>query len=322
LISPGALAKRLGSLEVEVDRIECLQRAVAVPSYTWGPRPLGFVCACGGGEVGVGEVVAFTEAEQAAAAASIVELELSGRIKASVVREKGLHAYAACALEAALIDLGLRQAGLTMASLLGITEAALSWVVSFDADSDPATRGEVLSDRFGGAALKVDVDPSWDDDTWRALSALNVAVLDFKQAGDRAAVERARAHLRDVVIEDPPSEVAPSELGPIAFDRTIVTAADAAKASAGGAWVNIKGPRMGGFITALEALDVVERSRAYFGGMFELGAGRVQARLLAAAFLPEQPNDLAPIPLDDNARDAPGTIVRFDGLGFGGGLAR
>jgi hypothetical protein len=75
---------------------------------------------------------------------------------------------------------------------------------------------------------------------------------------------------------------------------------------------------MGGFLAVLRALEAAPPGRAYFGGMFEVGPGREQARQLAALFCPRAPNDLAP--LEGGASSMVGASpsrLRLDRAGFG-----
>ena len=80
---------------------------------------------------------------------------------------------------------------------------------------------------------------------------------------------------------------------------------------------------MGGFLELLRGLDAVPSGtgRAYFGGMFEVGPGREQARQLAAIFCPDAPNDLAPF--HGGASSLQGespSVIRLDQPGFGATL--
>ena len=67
--------------------------------------------------------------------------------------------HARAALEAALIDLGLRQAGLSLYDLTGVRETALRFVVSLAADPGLSAIARVRAARFSGS-LKIDLDPA------------------------------------------------------------------------------------------------------------------------------------------------------------------
>lgn len=184
-------------------------------------------------------------------------------------------AYARTALEGALIDLGLKQAGESLPPADG-----LRTVISTD---DLATVAA-----HPGASFKVDVDPAWTDEDIAALAQIDLVILDFKGRGDTSLATRLRRAFPRAIFEDPP----PGAPGAVALDLPILTAGDAAVAARSGRLVNLKAPRMGGFREVLRALDACGAA-AYFGGMFEVGPGRALARQLAAIFTPAAPNDLA-----------------------------
>jgi hypothetical protein len=229
-------------------------------------------------------------------------------------------------VEAALIDLALRQAGLGLGALTGVAQTRLRFVVSFDGGGDPL--GHIGRLRAAGwpGALKLDVDPGWSEPTRRALAAeAGLAILDFKGRGDGALVRDLSGRFPAAIFEDPPS----TEGHPrCARDAPVVDVDAAAAALARGEAINLKAPRMGGPLAALRALELARAAapapadapRAYWGGMFEIGAGRRQARALAALFCPDAPNDLAP---HDLARPGAGAEhgetrrVRLDPIGFG-----
>lgn len=101
-----------------------------------------------------------------------------------------------------------------------------------------------------------------------------------------------------------------------------------ATARARGEAVNLKAPRMGGPLALLRGLERAlapsehphdARVPAYFGGMFEVGVGRQQARQLAALYCDAAPNDLA---LNQTAepsalRTSSPVVIRLDRPGFG-----
>src|SRR3989442_10703308 len=116
------------------------------------------------------------------------------------MRERFTDPYERAALEAAAVDLALRQAGTNLRTLLGAASKPVRYVVSFERVADPVARARAEAP---GVALKIDADPGWSDDTYAALAALGrVAVLDFKGAGD---TERAHRALPQALIEDPGS---------------------------------------------------------------------------------------------------------------------
>jgi hypothetical protein len=345
--TPGELADALAALPVSVSSIEISSHEVPVGDYPGGLRPTSVVRVSGAGHSGLGENVAFTRVEHDRFAARADDLlgdlrargagsAVGARVDALLPFDPPL--YERAALEAALIDLAMQQAGLSLSDLTGTREAPLRFVVSFAASNDPS--GHIRRLRASGYTgdLKVDVDPSWDEGTRGALAEEPaLAILDFKRRGDSALAD-GWARLRpDVLLEDPPQGTVSAR---VARDASIVDARAVAVALASGASVNLKAPRMGGPLEVLRSLDVVARATkqtgdvagagetrassnrnrvfAYLGGMFEVGAGRDQARQMAALYCPDSPNDLAPVTgsvIKGFGRHP--LLIRLDTPGFG-----
>jgi len=283
----------LAALPVGVDGVECRVGAVRVPSYPGGVRPTSEV-RLGGGR---GECVAWT-AEAHVALRGRMGLVPRGRWAhlgdwAAAMRERFTDPYERAALEAAAIDLALRQAGANLRTLLGAASKPVRYVVSFERVADPVARARAEAP---GVALKIDADPGWSDDTYAALAALGrVAVLDFKGAGD---TERAHRALPQALIEDPGSGSWSESLARrLSFDAAITSAAALDALPARPAAVNLKPARMGGVLEALACAThcAAEGIAVYMGGMFEVGVGRAQLRALAALLCPDGPNDIAPL---------------------------
>jgi hypothetical protein len=233
-----------------------------------------------------------------------MELSMGPRTVAALVAELAAawsEPYDRAALEAAAIDLALRQAGTTLGALVDVTPRPIRSVVSFACCPDPAAEAR----RHGDVELKVDADAAWDDAVFAALAAVGrVAVLDWKRTGSDVDHERGRRHLPAALIEDPgadPCRCATALHPRLALDAPIVRAVDLDALPIRPAALNLKPARMGGVLEALAAAAwAEERGLAmYFGGMFEVGVGRSQLQALAAVLSPEGPNDVAPI-----ARDA------------------
>jgi hypothetical protein len=300
VVDPGALALRLAALPVRLESVRCRSGRVALADYPGG-RPFTLVALSGQGQTGHGEHVAFSDGEQQAFVHGVEGLLASAAGPVSGIVRPGAAPYDRAALEGALIDLALRQAGLSLAELCGVREAPLRWVRSFAA----------LPGRSQGGGLKIDVDPSWSAAEVDSLRAMRVEILDFKEKGDAALCARLSAAFPEAIFEDPPAGCAHPR---VARDRPVLAAADAAAAAARGELVNLKAPRMGGFLSVLGAVS----ARAYFGGMFEAGPGREQARALAALFCGEASNDLAPLEGGMTAMtgESP-SVIRLDEVGFG-----
>src|SRR5207244_2043232 len=101
------------------------------------------------------------------------------------------------------IDLALEQAGTNLFSLLDVIPRPVRYVVSFGRVADPAAEAR----RHPGVELKIDADPWWDDDVYRAPAKLGrVAGLDFKGHGDGRAQLRTLAAL---LCPDATNDIAP-----------------------------------------------------------------------------------------------------------------
>jgi hypothetical protein len=329
--SPAHLAEALGALPVRVSSLQVDIGAEPMDDYPGGARPTSTVRLSGAGHTGFGENVAFDEGEHDGFAAHAGKLlyrtgdVVVGRVD-GLVRPEGPR-YERAALEAALIDLAMRQAGVSLADLTGTNSGWMRFVVSFAACSQPAARVRRLRAAGFADELKIDVDPSWDESARRALAAEpGVAILDFKGRGDPALVVGLAALFPDAIFEDPPSGSVHLR---VARDAPLEDARAVATALMRKEFVNLKAPRMGGPLELLRGLELAvsagmtagkaTKTTAYMGGMFEVGVGRAQARQLAALFCAQGPNDLAPIPRPAAERRlAPSpALIRVDTPGFG-----
>lgn len=328
-----SLSARLGSLTVRVARAEVLVRVVPVPGYAGG-RPTSELRLYGPeGLAGAGEHVGWSGAVHEAFARDVAARSWAHEGTVRELAELGALGHPAgaeearyrrAALEGALLDLAFRQANCSLSALLGRPPAApVRYLFSFDATRATAEHVASVRARNPAARFKLDVDPAWTEREVAALASLAcVETFDGKHRGDRALWALLRARFPHALFEDPPREFLDEvRSGPTSEDQTVVTLEDVQRACAAGAAVNVKAPRMGGFLAALDAL---ERARAagrlaYVGGMFEVSVGRAQARCLAALCTPEGPNDLAPL-FDDPtlARVAPSPLsIDLGAVGFG-----
>jgi len=296
-LTPEDLAARLGELVVTIDAAACDVADVPLVDYPGGVRPHAEVVLAGAGAVGRGEHVAFdTEAHEA----------LRSLVRRIPFGRRSVHAWSAwasdapvqarAAIEAAVIDLGLRQQRTTLFTLARTTPRPIRYVVSFGRVPDPVAEAA----RHPDVELKVDADPAWDDRVYRGLAEVGrVAVVDFKQAGTRADHERAHRALPYALIEDPALAAAPwsaSLVARVSFDAPLTDVAALEQLPVHPAAVNLKPARMGGVLPALELAGRC-RARAialYLGGMWEVGVGRRQLHALAAVVTSDGPNDIAP----------------------------
>jgi L-alanine-DL-glutamate epimerase-like enolase superfamily enzyme len=292
MLDPAALAQRLRALPVRIDRVEVRLGDVQVPGYGAELRPTATVAITGPDGIGQGENVAFTSDEQAAFAREASALVAHGTVTVATALSPRARGYTRAAIEAAVIDLALRQNRLSLAALAeaGCTRTPLRWVASFAVTADPVS--ELRRLRAAGArGFKIDVDPAWPASTFAALAREpDVVILDWKQAGTPELAAEARALFPAVIFEDPPTGYHDARC---ARDRPLLTAADIA--AAGGDAINLKAGRMGGPLALLVGLAAAGGAPCYFGGMFEVGVGRAQARVMAALFCPDSPNDLGPV---------------------------
>jgi hypothetical protein len=318
----GSLRTALGRLSFVLDAAACAVGSAAVPSYPGGSRPTSSVVLRGERAEGSGECVAWTAAAHAAFSTRVTGLG-TGRWTldewASRLASTFTDPYERAALEAAAIDLALRQSRTTLFAVAEAAPAPVRYVVSFERVADPVARARIEAP---GIELKIDVDPGWSDAVWSALARRGgIPVLDFKLSGESADHERAQRALPEALLEDPLGDAASWSARlrtRLTFDGVVTSAAVLDSLPVQPAAVNLKPARMGGVLEALEAARWCSTRgiAVYFGGMFEVGAGRRQLQALASLLCPDAPNDVAPIgrdglvaPRPDRLRcdpDAPG----------------
>ncbi|MBK7975506.1 MAG: hypothetical protein IPK07_20225 [Deltaproteobacteria bacterium] len=157
---------------MSVERVFCEVVEVDVEAYPGGKRPMAVVVLAWRGEVGRGENVSWTLAVQDRFAASVGELLMakSGAVSELVSPEADPYAHAA--LESALVDLALRQAGKSLfeiAEVEGSGVIPVRYVVSFDAVLDPGARlAEIQAHNVGARFRSTSIlsgatppSPSW-----------------------------------------------------------------------------------------------------------------------------------------------------------------
>jgi O-succinylbenzoate synthase len=232
-------------------------------------------------------------------------------VAAALAGIKG-HPMAKCALEMAVLDAELRAAGTSLAHHLGAVRDTVEAGVAVGlAGSVPE-----LLDTVGGyldagyRRVKLKVQPGWDVEPVRAVRerfgdvALHVDANGSYRPGETEPLRRLDAFAL-VMIEQPfaadelaaHADLAGQIRTPVCLDESITSAAAAAFAIASGATaiVNIKAPRVGGYLEARRVHDLCERAGipVWCGGMLETGLGR--AANLALAALPgfTLPGDLS-----------------------------
>jgi L-alanine-DL-glutamate epimerase-like enolase superfamily enzyme len=322
--TPEALADALARLSFVIEGAAVASGECTVPSYPWGPRPTSVITLAGGGVAGRGEHVGWTAEAHATFRTTALPMSRGtvGEFVAAL-RAAGAPPYDRAALEAAVIDLALRQRGVDLFDLVGAARAPVRYVESFARRPDAAAHARRLRAAAPAIALKVDVDPAWDARVLEELAAVGgIAVLDFKTSGAAADHEHAHRCCPAALIEDPAPAAGPwsaSLRQRLAADASVTSAADIDRLPIRPAAVNLKPARMGG---ALETLAAAARCAAlgvavYMGGMFEVGPGRLQVQTLAALLCPDAPNDVAPIALSDRPAPRPARLVLDARPGFG-----
>jgi hypothetical protein len=301
-------------LEVKIDDYSVQRRELAVSSeFT---RVTSTVVMKGAGETGQGEDVTYVAGDHDSfptyemLAGTWTLHEYSVRLEEiDLWRERPqMEAsvdYRRWAFESAALDLGLRQAGLSFAQLVGRPYRPVRFVAS--------TRADIAAHRELDPELefKLDVHETWDEPLMRALADTDrVRVLDLKAyyRGTGVDLEPNAELYRTVarifptaVLEDPWLE---GECGDalrvasdrISFDAPIHSWADVGKLPISPRWLNIKPSRFGTIRRLTECIEACEEGgiSMYGGGQFELGPGRRQIQRLASVFYADGPNDVAP----------------------------
>ncbi len=225
--------------------------------------------------------------------------------------------YRRWAFESAALDLGLRQAGRSLAEHLGREMEPLTYVVSMRlgnfGDDTPETSERMLRvlERYPGTRFKLDPTNTWSDALIEELAASGaVDSLDLKgqYKGTPVDVETDPELYRKLIeafpdawLEDPDiSDETRPVLEPvrdrITWDAPIHSVDDVLALEWEPRMVNIKPSRVGSLEELGRAYDFcAERGiGAYGGGQTELGVGRDHIQYLAALFHPDTPNDVAP----------------------------
>ena len=325
----GRLYDLIADLPLEVDgyELEPLEQDVS-SDFT---RHTTVIHLRGGGEEGLGEDVSYDALDHIAFQdlGAVHELAGSHTIDSFSQLLEGLELFAdppitaasgdyrRWAFESAALDLALRQAGRTLAEVVGRRLSPLTFVVSLRL-GDPPTMQPLLDrlEHYPDLRFKLDATPDWDDSLIAALVESGaVDSIDFKGAykGTPVDVETDPAFYRriaeafpDAWLEDPDleSDEARSALAPhndrITWDAPIHSIDDILAQLIMPRTVNLKPSRFGSVHALFDAYDFCEQRGmgAYGGGQYELGVGRGQIQYLAALFHPDAPNDIAPAGYD------------------------
>ncbi|HEV8098759.1 MAG TPA: hypothetical protein VGP56_06405, partial [Gaiellaceae bacterium] len=307
---PESLWKRLGptSLEVESYELERLEQPVT-RGFT---RVTTLVHLRGRGEKGVGEDVTWYpehhDREQKAGA--VLPLTGSWTLESFSDALEMPDPHRRWAYESAGLDLALRQAGQSLADVVGREPRPVSFVVS-PGLGDPPTSRVVLrwlelepSHRF-----KLDPAADWTDQLIEALAGTGAIVTaDYKayyrtendpppdpELYRRIAEGFPDAYLEDPALTDETRAVLEPHRERVTWDAPIHSVADVEALTWTPRVLNSKPSRFGRLSELLAFYDhcAANGISLYGGGMFELGPGRGQIQYLASLFHPDGPNDVA-----------------------------
>jgi L-alanine-DL-glutamate epimerase-like enolase superfamily enzyme len=319
-----SLYDSIRELPLTVEGYELDGRSMAISSeFT---RKTTVIRLLGEGEEGVGEDVTYDAAEHDAQLHRGPVLPLTGAwtidsfsqlletqplFEQTPEREVYI-SYRRWGFESAALDLALRQAGRSLADLVGRDLRPLTFVSSMRLGEPPTTK--VLRgwlELYPWLRFKLDATSSWNDELIEELRELGcVDSIDFKgqyhgtvvdQPPDPALYRRVLDGFPNAWLEDPAlTDVTRPILEPhsdrITWDAIIHSVEDIVSLPWRPRTVNIKPSRFGSLAALFAGYEYCLESGigAYGGGQFELGPGRGQIQYLAALFHPDTPNDVAP----------------------------
>lgn len=305
-----SLWKRFAPLTLQVDGYELERREKAVTrGFT---RISTLVHLRGGGEEGVGEDVTWYaehhDREQAAGA--VLPLVGSWTLESFSQSLEMPDPHRRWAYESAALDLALRQAGATLAEVVGREPQPVAFVVS-PGLGDPPTARTVRRWLELDPSLRFKLDPgsAWSDELISELASTHaVATADYKGFyGDqdpppdadlyrRVAEGFPEAYLEDPGLTDETGPVLEPHRERVTWDAPIRSVQDVVQLPWPPRVLNSKPSRFGRLSELLAFYDHCEQNgiALYGGGMFELGPGRGQIQYLASLFHPDGPNDVAP----------------------------
>ena len=312
-------------LEIESYGLASLQRDVS-SDFT---RRTTVVSLHGAGETGVGEDVTYDgdEHERLQSAGPVHEFAGTHTIDSfsqlldsldlfpqGAPRIAGWRLYRRWAFESAALDLALRQAGRSLAGVLGRRSHPVRFVVSMRLGDPPTTERVLhLLAEYPGTRFKLDPTSDWDAALVEELGALRaVETVDLKgayrgtvvdQPADATLYRLVAEGFPDAWIEDPDLDRVPAAaevLKPhrdrITWDAPIHSVDDIDALPFAPKMINIKPSRFGPLKALFHAYDVCRERGigAYGGGQTELGCGRGHIQYLASVFHADTPNDVAP----------------------------
>ncbi len=286
-------------LSLTVDRVE--HEPLALPLGFMTRRTTVFHLH-GGGHEGVGEDVTYEEEHHQGFELPALQAEHTLDSFSELVAD--VPGYRRWGLESAALDLALRQAGTSLAGLLGIEPQPVRFVVSQRKVHD-------LLALYPELRFKLDALDEWTDETVAELAATGaVDVVDLKglyegewvdatpsaELYGRVATAFPDAWLEDARLNDETRPVLDPHVERLTWDFPIHSVADVDALEHAPRCLNSKPSRFGSVRRLFDFYDLCrERGIAvYGGGQFELGPGRGQIQHLASLFHADAPNDVAP----------------------------
>jgi len=318
----GETYRLIADLPVQIDAygLESLSQQMTAERT----RRTTLICVVGGGEAGVGEDATPIEAEQLAFQERGASLPVAGRwtidsfsahLASLELISPGPHerarSFRQWGFESAALDLALRQAGRSLADVLGRVCRPVTFVNSLRLSEPPSAdpihqRLELLP----GLRFKLDPTADWDERLLAEIAATGaVDTVDLKsqypppfgQPADPELYERVVRAFPQAWIEDPAITpetwpVLEPHVSRITWDAPLHSVADIEALSTRPRAINIKPVRFGTLKTLSAVYDycVAKDIAMYGGGFGELGAGRHHLQYLASLFHPDTPNDVAP----------------------------
>ena len=300
--SNGPLYDTVRDLKLSIERVELEHLSLPLQKMT---RRTTVIHLHGGGHEGVGEDVSYEEELQLAFTDDALP-DLTGEhtIDSFSALVAGQPGYRVWGLESAALDVALRQAGRSLAEVVGREPRPVRFVVSQSAV-------EELRALYPELRFKLDASDKWTDGVVAELAATGaVDVVDLKGLYEGDWVDatpsaelygRVAEAFPDAWLEDPRlNEETASVLEPhrarITWDFPIRSVADVEALAFAPECLNSKPSRFGSVQRLFDFYDhcAARGIAVYGGGQFELGPGRGQIQHLASLFHGDAPNDVAP----------------------------
>lgn len=278
----------------------------------------------GAGQEGVGEDATPIEEEQLAFQRAGAQFQLSGQwtiesfsahLAALELAPPGpyerLRSFRQWGFESAALDLALRQAGRSLAGVLGRDCRPVTFVISMRLP-DPPSADPIHQrlERYPSLRFKLDPTSDWSEPLIEEIAATGaVDTVDLKsqyprpygqpadpELYDRIARAFPRAWIEDPALTPETWPVLEPHSSRITWDAPLHSIADIDGLSTRPRAINIKPVRFGTLKTLFGVYDhcATHDIAMYGGGFGELGAGRHHLQYLASLFHPDTPNDVAP----------------------------